>query len=212
MSSLNVTVLSARAEPYAAVPTIMFRIRLSEASGGMVHAVALRCQVMIEPKRRTYDGTEEARLYELFDEPKRWGETLHPFLWAHTSLTVTAFEESTEIDLPMVCTYDFEVASSKYLHNVRDGEIPLEFLFAGTIFTKGTTGFAAEPVGWDKVSSFKMPAKVWHDTMDLYFPNSGWLRVHRDTLDRLTRYKTERAIPGWDEALERLLKEAGEDG
>ena len=44
--------------------------------------------------------------------------------------------------------------------------------------------------------------------MDLYFPNSGWMRVSRETLDALTRFKAERALPTWDLALERLAKEA----
>ena len=32
---------------------------------------------------------------------------------------------STEVDLPVTCTYDFEVAAAKYLHALDDGEIPL---------------------------------------------------------------------------------------
>jgi Family of unknown function (DUF6084) len=47
--------------------------------------------------------------------------------------------------------------------------------------------------------------------MDLYFPNSGWLRVRRDTLDELQRFKASRALPTWDQAFEQLLKAAGED-
>jgi hypothetical protein len=46
--------------------------------------------------------------------------------------------------------------------------------------------------------------------MDLYFPNSGWLRLHRDTLDALGTYKATRAVATWDQAIEKLLKEAGE--
>jgi hypothetical protein len=47
--------------------------------------------------------------------------------------------------------------------------------------------------------------------MDRYFPNSAWLRVSRDTLDALTRFKARRALPTWEEAFEQLLKEAGEE-
>ena len=208
MSDLKLEVLDARAEPYAAVPTIMFRMRMHETSGGTVHAVALRAQIRVEPARRTYDSAEEERLYELFDIPKRWGSTCKAFLLAHTGITVTAFEGSTEFDLPMVCTYDFEVIGTKYLHNVRQGDIPLEFQFAGSIFTKGETGFAAEPVGWNKDVAFKMPAQVWHDCMDVYFPGSGWIRLRKDLVDRLAVYKTKSTLPTWDDALEFLLKEA----
>jgi hypothetical protein len=216
MSSLDFEVLGARAEPYAAVPTIMFTIRVTEAAGYYVHALALRAQIMIEPQKRNYDSGEHDRLWELFDDPKRWGQTLKPFLWTHTSIVVPRFDGTTEFDLPMVCTYDFQVAGNKYLHCVRDGDIPLQFLFAGTFFTNGDNdslnhGFAAEPVGWNKDRSFKMPARVWRDAMDLYFPNSGWIRARKETIDQLMKYKVKMCLPTWEDTIEALLKQAGED-
>jgi hypothetical protein len=36
-------------------------------------------------------------------------------------------------DLPVGCTYDMEVAASKFLHAIRDGVVPLQFLFSGTL-------------------------------------------------------------------------------
>jgi len=211
MSSLDFEILGARAHPYAAIPTIMFSVRATEVSGNYVHACALRAQIMIEPQKRNYNSTEHDRLYELFDDPKRWGTTLKPFLWTHTGIVIPRFEGSTEFDLPMVCTYDFEVAGNKYLHSVRDGDIPLQFLFSGTFFTNGETGFAAEPVGWNKDRSFKMPAKVWHEAMDMYFPNSGWIRARKETIDLLTKFKVSKALPTWEDTIETLLKQAGED-
>ena len=177
-----------------------------------MHAVALRCQIRIEPQRRRYTADEEARLYELFGETPRWGDSLRPFLWTHVATTVTSFRGTTEIDLPIECTYDFEVAASKYLHAVEDGEIPILLLFTGTVFTKGQSGFAVEPVAWNLEAPFRLPVAVWRGTMDLYFPNSGWIRVSRGTLDALQRYKSGRALPTWDQAFEHLLKQAGEDG
>jgi hypothetical protein len=103
------------------------------------------------------------------------------------------------------------VAGAKYLHALGDGEIPLLLLFSGTAFTRGDAGFAAEPVAWDTDASFRLPVAVWRGVMDLYFPGGGWLRVRRDTLDALQRYKAAHALPTWDQALERLLKTAGED-
>jgi hypothetical protein len=194
----------------------MFKIRLTETSGYRVHACALRAQIMIEPQKRNYNSDDHERLYELFDAPKRWGDTLKPFLWTHTSIVVPGFDATTEVDLPMTCSYDFEVAGNKYLHNVRNGDIPLQFLFAGTFFTNGDSGspnhgFAAEPVGWNKDRAFKMPAKVWHDCMDMYYPNSGWVKAHKETIDLLTKYKVKMALPTWDDTIEALLKQAGED-
>jgi Family of unknown function (DUF6084) len=211
MTVLAFSVLDARAEPHAAVPTIMVRLRIDEVDGGSVHALALRCQIRIEPQRRRYNGAEEARLDELFGETPRWGDSLRPFLWTHVSTTVPGFAASTEVDLPVVCTYDFEVAGAKYLHALSDGEIPLTLLFSGTVFTRGTSGFSAEPVAWDLEANYRMPVSVWRGVMDLYFPNSGWLRIGRDTLDALQRFKVGRALPTWDLAFEQLLKQAGEE-
>ena len=45
--------------------------------------------------------------------------------------------------------------------------------------------------------------------MDRYFPDSGWVRVSRETLDRLQRFRAQQALTGWDDTIERLFKEAG---
>jgi hypothetical protein len=210
--TLAFDVLDARPEPYAAAPSLLLRLRITDADERAIHAVALRCQIRIEPQARTYDDAEGDRLYELFGERTQWGASLRAFTWTHIATTVTAFVGSTEIDLPVPCSYDFEVAASKYLHSLDNGEIPIALLFAGTVFPRGETGFAAEPVSWGADTSFRLPVRVWRDTMNLYFPNSGWLRVSTDTIDALTRFKAHHALPTWDHAIERLLKEAGESG
>ena len=214
MSSLSFEVVGARAEPHAAVPTLSLQLRLTEADAVPVHAVALRCQVMIEPQKRRYEPAEQARLTELFGDAPRWGETLRPFLWTHVGTVISGFTGTIDVDLPIICTYDFEVAAAKYLHGLDDGEVPILLLFSGTIFaaTPATTGFAASPVAWHEEASFRLPVRVWREVMDRYFPNSGWVRLSRETLDALLRFKAARALPTWDDALEQLLKEAGEEG
>jgi len=210
MTSLGFDVLGAWAEPYAAVPTIMTRLRITEADGVVVHALALRCQIRIEPQRRGYDRAEEERLSELFGATSRWGASVRPFLWTHVSTTVPGFQDWTEVELPLQCTYDFEVAGAKYLHAVREGEVPLLFLFTGTVFTRGPLGFSAEPVPWDQEASYRLPVAVWRGVMDQYFPDSGWVRIRRGTLDELQRYKVDHALATWDQTVERLLAEARE--
>jgi hypothetical protein len=212
MSDLAFEVLDARAEPYAAVPTIMIRLRITERSGAPVHALVLRCQIRIEPQLRRYAAEEEARLVDVFGEPPQWGTSLSPFLWTHVATTLTGFTGVTEIDLPVTCTYDLEVAGTKYFHALDGGEIPLVLLFSGTTFVRGDAGVSVAPVAWHEDASYRLPVRVWRDMMDLYFPNSGWLMVSRDTLDALTRFKVARALPTWDHVVERLLKEAGEEG
>jgi hypothetical protein len=211
LTSLSFAVIGARAEPYAAVPTLMLRLRVTEADGQPVHAAALRCQLMIEPQRRRYEAVEETQLFEMFGETPRWGDTLRPFLWTQLSVMVTGFTGSTEIDLPVPCTYDFDVAAAKYIHSLAAGEIPVLLLFSGTVFSKGASGFSAEPVAWHEEASYRLPVSVWRDVMDLYFPDAGWLRLRRATIDALQRFKAARALPGWDDVVEQLLKEAGEE-
>ena len=202
--------VDAQPDRYAAVPTLQLKLRISETTGAQVHAIALRCQIRIEPQRRRYSPQEADGLLELFGEPPRWGDTLKPMQFATVSLMVPSFTGSTEIDLPVPCTYDFEVAASKYLHALGDGEVPLLLLFSGTVFTKGLSGFSVGQVPWHKEASYRLPVAVWREIMDRFFPGAGWIRVRRDTLDVLQRFKAVRALPTWDDALEALFKEAGE--
>jgi hypothetical protein len=212
VSGLAFEVVGARPEAHAAGPTLLLTLRIADTSGAPVHALALRCQIRIEPQRRRYDADEEARLEELFGETPRWGDTLRPFPWAHVATVVPGFREATEVDLPVMCTYDVEVAGAKYLHALGAGEIPLLLLFSGTVFRPGATGFSAEPIGWEQEAAFRLPVATWRAVMDRYFPNSGWLRLSRDTLDALQRFKVAHALPTWDQSIEQLLKQAGEEG
>jgi hypothetical protein len=55
-----------------------------------------------------------------------------------------------------------------------------------------------------------MPVRVWRDLVDLYFPNSGWLRLERDTLGALANFKSAGSFLTWDEAVWSLLVRSGE--
>jgi hypothetical protein len=202
-----------RAEPYAAVPTLTFALRIGGRGGRPtpIHTIALRCLIQIEPRRRHYDAAEEARLFELFGEPRRFGETLNPVMWTQVSLMVPGFLGATEVKLPVTCTYDFEVVAAKYLHALDDGEIPLLFLFSGTVFTRQEGGgVSVEPVPWEHEASFRLPVQVWRQVMDQYFPGGAWIRLRRESFDALHRFKGRRALPTWDDAVEALLRAAGE--
>ena len=145
MTELAAEVLDVRAQEHAAAPHLLFRLRLTESTGARVHAIALRAQLRIEPQRRPYDDAERAGLADLFGTPDRYADTLKPFLWTHASTMVQGFHGETEVELPVACTYDFDVSGTKYLHALGDdGEVPLLLLFSGTVFTRGETGFAAE--------------------------------------------------------------------
>lgn len=205
MGELSFECLGARPDRYAATPLLLLTLRIAESSGAAVEAIALRCQIRIEPRRRKYAAGEEQRLLDLFGEPARWGETLQPFQFAHVSHMVPAFSGSIDIDLPVPCTYDFEVASAKYFHALADGEIPLLLLFSGSVFWRTDHGLSVGPVPWHQEASYRLPVAVWRDVMDVNFPNSAWIRVRHDTLDALQRFKAVQALPTWDQALELLL-------
>jgi hypothetical protein len=196
-------------EPYAAAPNLLARLRIEEATGEPVHALALRAQVRIEPQRRRYDDAEEQALLDLFGERARFGQTLKPFAWLHASTVAQGFTGSTETDLVLPCTYDFEVSGTTYLHALRDGEIPLLFLFSGSVFSRGATGFSVTQVPWDHEARYRLPVRVWRDLMEAHFPGSEWLRMHRDTVDALARFRHVRGLTSWDDAVAALLAESG---
>jgi hypothetical protein len=197
-----------QADRYAAFPTLTFRIAVTEPEGEAVHAIALRCQIRIEPQRRGYGEAESELLADLFGPPSRWGDTVRPMQFANVSMMVPRFTGTTEVDLPVQCTYDLEVAAGKYFASLDDGEIPLLLLFSGTVFARSGTGFTVRQVPWHCETRCPLPVAVWREMIDRYFPGSGWLRLHRDTLRALQRYKSARALATWDETVEALLKEA----
>jgi hypothetical protein len=205
MSELTFRVIDIAPEPYAATPTLTAKVHLEEASGVTVHAMALRCQVRIDPQRRQYSDSEAQGLADLFGARHRWNATVRPFLWMHTSAMVRGFHGGIDVDLPLACTYDFEVLAAKYLHAVRQGEIPLSLLFSGTVFTRGATDFQVEQIPWHSDIDYRMPAAVWHQAMDIFFPNAAWIRVPRTTLDALQQFKSERGLPTWEEAFDAML-------
>ncbi|MGH3503363.1 MAG: DUF6084 family protein [Nocardioidaceae bacterium] len=205
MVDVDFTVVDVAPEPFAAAPQLVARLRVDEGSGAVVHAIALRCQLRIEAQRRPYDDKEAGALGDQFGSRDRWSTTLKPFMWLQCSTMVQGFTGTTEVDLPMPVTYDLDVTASKYLHALADGEVPLAFLFSGTVFTRGANGFGVEQVPWDRESSYRMPVSVWHDVMKQFYPGMGWLRLPHDTLAELARYKAARGLTTWESVMDALL-------
>ncbi|WP_371477160.1 DUF6084 family protein [Kitasatospora sp. NBC_00315] len=207
MTELTFTCTGVRADPYAAGPTLVFRLRITAADDARVHALALQCQLRIEPSRRRYGDGEGRRLADLFGERSRWGSTLNPVQFAQVSLTVPGFTGVTEADLVVPCTYDTDIAASRYLGALEDGEAPLLLLFSGTAFT-GAGGFQVEPVPWDREARFAMPVAVWHQMIEQHFPGCGWIRLPHDTMAALLDYRSRHALPSWEATVEALLTAA----
>jgi hypothetical protein len=197
---------------YAASPTLVFKLRIAETTGARLHSIGLRCQIRIEPQRRRYSAVESERLTDLFGGPERYGETLHPMQLTTVPVNVQGFTGSTEVDVPVACSYDLEVATGRYFDALSDGEIPLVLLFSGTIFYRGDDGnIVVGQVPWDKEANYRLPVSIWREMIDLFFPNAGWIMLRNDTVDALTRFKSREAVPGWDETFALLLRRAGEE-
>jgi hypothetical protein len=202
-------VSSARAEPHSASPAVTFGLRVEEPSRARIHAVALAVQIRIEAGRRSHSPEEQAALQGVFGEPSRWSRTLRPLLWTEVSRVVPAFTGSCEVELAVGCSYDLEVAASQYLHALRGGGVPLLFLFRGTVFTESAGGFSVSMLPWDREASFELPVATWRAAVDAFFPDQGWLRLHRDVLDSLLAFKAARAHASWDAVMRDLLSPRG---
>ena len=212
MPDLDFRIEDAEVLEYAAVPTLLFKLRVENLGDENIRSVSLNTQVRIAATQRHYEAPEQDRLLELFGTPERWGTTLRSLLWTHTVVQVPAFSGSTVVDMPVTCTYDLEVVAAKYFHALEGGEVPLEFLFSGTVFYAGEDGrMQINRISWEKEAEFRMPVRLWKDMMEHYFPNSAWLRLRRDAFDRLQDYRTRMGLPTWEAAVESLLQASEEE-
>ncbi|MEV5974703.1 DUF6084 family protein [Streptomyces sp. NPDC051921] len=209
MTEFSFACTGVRADAYAAGPTLVFRLRITATPGTRVHALALRCQIRIEPARRGYDDAEAEALGDLFGERARWGSSLNPVQFAQVSVMVPGFTGEIDTDLVVPCTYDTDIAATRYFRALSEGEVPLLLLFSGTAFT-GAGGFHVEPVPWDKEVAHRMPVKIWREMIDQHFPGCGWIRLPGDAMDALLAYRSRRALPSWQATVEALLEGAGE--
>ncbi|HTR91085.1 MAG TPA: DUF6084 family protein [Trebonia sp.] len=205
MAELTFGCTGAHAVRYAATPTFALSLNITENTGVRLHAIALRCQIRIEPHRRRYTADEARRLSELFGDTHSWGETAKPLQLATLTALVPGFTSRTEVELQVPCSYDLEVASARYLQVLEDGIIPLLLLFSGTVFVDRGHTYSVELIPWSLEVPFPMPVRVWHNVIDEHFPGSAWLRCSRETLGALAEFKSSYALSTWDDTLSALL-------
>jgi hypothetical protein len=207
MPDLNFQIETAEAAPFAAAPMLVFKLRVNNADAAeTIHSVALRCQIQIEASKRRYNGSEQEHLRDLFGEPERWSQTLRGMLWTHASTVIPPFNETTLVDLPVPCTFDFNVAAAKYFAGLEDGEVPLCLQFSGTAFYESAeTSLQVAQIPWDKETRFRLPVRTWQEMIEIYYPNSAWLNLRRDVFDRLNLYKIRQGMTTWEQALESIL-------
>jgi hypothetical protein len=211
MPELNFTVEGAAAVSFAAAPTLAFKLRIGNTDPAeQIQNVLLACQIQIESPRRRYTPQEQAHLLDLFGEPSRWSQTLRTMLWTHATAMVPPFEGEIQVDLLVPCTFDFNVAATKYFHGLEAGEVPLDLLFSGTIFYIDDDGaLRATRIPWTNEARYRLPVSVWKEMIERYYPNQAWLCLERDAFQQLHEYKRRRGIPTWEQAIEELLSRAG---
>ncbi|MHB1857617.1 MAG: DUF6084 family protein [Acidobacteriaceae bacterium] len=207
MPDLQFHIEGAEAVQHAAAPLLALNLRITNVPDDQgIHTLSLRCQIQIEPARRRYAGAEQEKLRDLFGEPDRWSRTVRSLLWMNTSMVIPGFTSTTVADLQLPCTFDFNIATTKYFHALGTGDIPLCILFSGTVFYRGEDGaLQVTQIPWDREANYRLPVEVWKQMMDQHYPNSAWLRIERDMFDRLHEYKVRNGIPTWEQMLNKLV-------
>jgi hypothetical protein len=205
-------VLGVRAVRHAATPMLSLDLQVSEPTGRQVYMIALSIQLMLEPARRTYDDETREKLYELFGEPERWSVTTRSLVWSQLDVVVPAFTGTTTVAVPIVCHYDLELAAAKYLHSLPDGEAPLALHFNGMVYYRADDGgLQMVLVPWSKSIDFRMPVSIWRETIEHYYPNTGWVGLRTQTIEALQREKRARGAATLDACLAQMLEETRND-
>ena len=206
MAVPDVTFLVRDAAPleHAAVPTLRFGLAIVSAMD--VRSIVLDVQIQIAARRRAYDASVHDRLFELFGPAEAWGTTLRTLPWTRLTVVVPPFKGRTLVDVDVPCTYDLEVVASRYFDALEDGDVPLEFLFSGTVFYGAP--LQAARISWASEAQYRLPVRVWKATMERHFRDTAWLRVRKDRFDRLVSYKSRRALASWEDVVDDLLERA----
>jgi hypothetical protein len=197
---------AARVE-HAAAPTLRFALRVETLGGEPVRSILLDTQLQIAARRRAYDDGAKERLFELFGPAAAWGTTLRTLLWTRSTLVVPPFTGSTVVDLDVPCSYDLEVVASRYFDALEGGEVPLELLFSGSVFYTGAGGgLQTARIPWEREAEYRLPVRVWRETLEGHFRDTTYLRLRKESFDRLAAYKARHALASWEDALDLLLE------
>ena len=207
MPDLDFKITGVEPAAHGLTPLLNFKVDVTNSPATeTIHSVILQAQIQIQSTQRRYAAGEKEKLKDLFGAPERWGETLRARLWTITHTTVRSFSGTTSALLTIPCTYDLNVMATKYFYALEEGEVPLLFLFSGTIFYEAAGGkFQVQQISWNKECAYRMPVKVWQELMDHHYPNSAWLSLNREVFERLSTYRREHGHATWDQTIEQLL-------
>lgn len=209
MPELTIEVDSVEPLPHSVTPTLAFGLRVGEATGALIDAIVLRCQIQLEARRRPYSEGEREALLDLFGEPSRWGRTLRTMLWTHVSTVVPSFAGTTAASLEVPCSADLCIAAARYLFALESGVVPVVLQFSGTVFYRDDEGaLAVAPIPWTSEARTGIPVRVLRGLVDEHYPGSAWLCLRRELVERIGAFKGRRGLPTWDDAVDALLASA----
>jgi len=209
MPELSFRIKGVEPVQHGLVPLLHFKLEIEASSEAEpIQGLLLQAQIQIQAPQRAYNAAEKERLRDIFGTADLWGQTLRNRFWIQTSAVTGAFTGRTETVLPVPCTFDVNVLATKYFQALGEGDIPLLFLFSGTIFYDGPERrLQAQRIAWDKECVYRMRLEVWKGLMDAMYPNSAWLLLRRDVFGRLDAFKRARGLATWEETIEWLLPE-----
>lgn len=206
-------VLGVKPVEATAGPELEFEVRISDASMRAVHVAALTAVIEIEAAHRSYDDGERERLGELFGVGSGWDASAVNIRLARAGALVHSFTGEGRFTISVPCGYDLEVASTKYVYSLSEGEVPLRLHFNGTVFYRDEGGgLQIVPVPWDRSIRFRMPVESWRAAIEAHYPHAGWVAVEHETLERLRTYKVDSGQPSFSAAIEALLAGRGGEG
>ncbi|EHR59851.1 DUF6084 family protein [Saccharomonospora cyanea] len=196
--------------PVDVVPTLRFRLRIA-CQDVRVQSLTLAVSVRVAAALRDYTAGERRRLRGVFGTPEQWSSGIGDLVWARPVLHVAGFTGHTEVDVPVPCGQDVELASVSYLSALSDGDVPLRFQFSGTLFHGQPGQLAATRLPWDSEADYQLPVACWHRLREAYFGRHRWLRVEEPVYERLHDYRVRHAYRSPQEAIESLLKLSGSE-
>jgi hypothetical protein len=204
---LDFTIVDVAEASYGLTPLLHFKVGITNTPPDeTIQSVILQAQIQIQAPGRSYNENEKPKLIDLFGTPDTWGTTLRARLWTLSNTTVRSFTGSTEAILPVPCSFDLNVAGTKYFYALEGGEVPLLFLFSGTIFYAGPDGhLQVQQISWEKECTYRMPVSVWQKMMDQHYPETAFISLPREVFDRLHAYKQSAGVSSLEQAIERLL-------
>jgi hypothetical protein len=213
MPDLSFRIGEVGAMRYAATPTIAARLHIAnKPEQEQIQSILLNCQLQLQPLGRQYTALEEAKLLDLFGERERWSQTMKPLHWSNLVVKAPPFAGATSVELALPCSLDFDVAANKYFYGLDTASIAVTAMLSGTVFYSGEDGgMQIHQIPWDREARFQLPVEAWKAAIDAHYPETGWLRLPRDTFDRLYRFKVARSMPFWQNAIDRLLDQAEQD-